>query len=193
MSKDEEIAITGRQLVADYQSIMISLATSQIAQHEAERSEQELLQNLASSVSGNYLNPNNMTEAVGDNVARASLDSHIKKVQADQIKSLSAAQLKSIVAEDKKSYIGKKVRITAIDKEYQPFDSLWFDPQKGYRNYEFKKKVIEGTIEELMLEKNILFIKPKFIRRLFVSDLKNFMVYVINPSNAEPAVEIEIL
>jgi len=190
MSKDH-IPISGRKLVADFQSALISRATSEAAQYEAKRSESELLGQLASN--GPYLNPVNLSETEGDQVARASLDAHIKKVQAEQLKTLSSKQLQSTVMEDTLAYKGKKVRITALAKDFRPFDILWFNSQHGYRSNEFKKSSLEGTIEELELDKNMLIIKPKFIRRLVTSDLKNFIVYVINPSTLEPAVEILLI
>lgn len=190
---DNDIPISGQQLVADFQSTMLALATSDAAQHEAIRSEQELLSSLAATSEGNYLNPNNFGNISSDSVAKASLDTHIKKVQAEQIKSLSASQYKATVEDDNKAYIGKKVRITSLSKEYEPFESMWFDSRTGYKSYEFKKNSIEGSIEELLFDKNAVLIKPKMMRRLFVSDMKFFIVYVINPTTLEPAVDIKLI
>lgn len=190
---NNDIPISGQQLVADFQSTMLALATSDAAQREAIRSEQELLSNLAASSGGNYLNPNNVGSISNDAVAKASLDTHIKKVQAEQIKSLSASQYKATVEDDNKAYIGKKIRITSLSKDYKPFESMWFDPKTGYKSYEFNKNSIEGSIEELLFDKNALLIKPKMMRRLFVNDMKFFIVYVINPSTLEPAVDIKLV
>ncbi len=188
-----EIKISGQKLVADYQSVMIDLATSEAASYEAERSESEMLSKLSTSSAGGYLNPSNINQSIGENIARVSLDTHVKKVQAEQIKSISTAQVQEILAEDKKVYLGKKVHITSLDRSYSPFESLWFDPQNGYRTYDFKKPSISGKIEEILIEKNALVLKPNFMRRIFVSDLKFFVAYIINPTTLEPTVSIEII
>ncbi len=189
----ENIPISGAQLVEDFKSAIIVRVTAEVATQEAARSENELLSNLAASSGGGYLNPANMSESAGDMAARASLDAHIKKIQAEQIKSLSELKTQEILSEDKKSYIGRKVRITSLDNNFQPFDILWFDNKHGYRSNPFKKKSIEGTIEDIWIEKNALLIKPKLLRRLASSDLKNFIAYVINPATLEPAVEIALI
>lgn len=193
MNSDENIEVSGRQLVADFQSALLSITTKEVAQYEAHRSEAELLQSLGASSHGNYLNPSNLDSQTESNAARASLDAHIKKVQAEQIKSLSENQIQTTINDDNKAYKGKKVRITLIDKTYQPFETLWFDNQRGYRNFIFKKNSVEGSIEELMFEKNAMLIKPKMLRRLVSNDLKYFIVYVINPDTGEPAVDITLI
>lgn len=192
MSKNSEV-LTGQQLVADYQSTLLAIATAQAAQYEAKRSEEDLLNTLATSSGGGYLNPTVMNEDLAKNAAMASLDTHIKKIQAEQIKSMSNLQLEDISSKDKNAYVGKKVSVEVIDKEFQPIEAMWFDQRKGYTNSIFKTKRIEGSIEEVLMDKNALIIKPKLLRRLFVSDMKFFVVYVINHNTLKPAVEIKIL
>lgn len=192
MVKNNE-PLTGQQLVADYQSTLLSMATAQAAEFEAKRSEDDLINNLVATSAGNYLNPEGMNEDLGNNAARASLDAHIKKIQAEQIKSMSSVQLQDMIDKDQQDYKGKKVSISVIDKEFQPIEAMWFDQRKGYTNSIYKVKKIEGFIEEILLDKNALIIKPKLLRRLIVNDLKYFAIFVINPTSLEPAVEIKII
>lgn len=191
--KKNNSTVTGQQLVADYQSALISIATSNAADFEAKRSESELLDNLNSMSNGNYLNPVNIDQNFGENVARASLDTHIKKIQAEQIKTMSNTQLIETLSNDEKDFKGKRVKILSLNKDFQPFEALWFNDQTGYNPSIYKKKAIEGKIEELLIEKNALIIKPKILSRILVNDLKFFIVYVINPNTLEPAVSIELL
>jgi len=171
---------------------MVTLATAQAAVHEAKRSEEAVLKQLSEASRGSYLNPSSFTESQGDSAAHASLDAHIKKVQAEQLRSMSSAQINAVVTEDHKLYVGRKVRITSLDKGFQPFDGVWFDAQNGVRYNTLKKSTIEGRIENVDLQKNMLIIQPKRAARLLNSSLRQYVIYVINPQTLVPAVEISL-
>lgn len=193
MNKKGDSRFTGQRLVADYQSVLLTVATAEAAAHEAERSETELMQQLAGASRGMYLNPVALNDATGDYMVRASLDAHIKKVQAEQLQSMSVTQVSSVIAEDKTGYVGRRVRITSLDEGFQPFDAVWFDQRTGYRTSPFKKRSIEGVIEEIELEKNLLVIKPKRLLRVINNNLQYYLIYPINPQTIRPSVEISVL
>ena len=100
---------TGQQLVADYQTVMVSSSAIDAAAYEAERSENELMQYLASTSSGNYLQPGDLGNPNESSIGRASLDAHVKRVQAQQLQALNHEQMRQLSAQDKQDFIGRQV------------------------------------------------------------------------------------
>lgn len=193
MKHTADTSISGQQLVADFQSVLLSRATADAALMEAERSETELMQQLNAASRGTLLNPSNLQDVGSDYVVRASLDAHIKKVQAEQLQTMTNAQISQLIMEDQLAYRGKRVRITVLDAGFEPFDAVWFDQRAGYRTSTFRKRAIEGRIEELGFEKNLLIIKPKRLMQLINNNLQCYVAYIINPDTLRPAVEINLL
>ncbi len=184
---------TGQQLVVDYQTIFLSRAMSEYAETEAAVSESDLMNQLVAIQSGGYLNPASFDDEIGARVAKVSLDAHVKKVQAAQLKTLSTTQRSELMVVNNKLFVGKKVRIRNTGSDFNPFDFLWFDSTHGYRTNAVKKQYIEGIIKELLVDKNILVLQPKLLRRIVNSNLQNYLVYVINPRTLEPAVSVEVI
>ena len=191
--RNKKSNLTGEQLVTDFQTVTMYLMTADAAKQAAKQSEDAVMQELSSVSSGNYLNPANINEAQGDYVARASVDAHIKKIQAEQLDDLSNAQLKAIIIKDTTDFVGRKVRIVASSAEYRPFDGFWFDNKKGSRSSELNKQTVEGKIIEIDFRKNLLVLKPNRFSSLLSSSLQNYMVYVVNPHTLLPAVEIYLM
>jgi hypothetical protein len=184
---------SGKQLVADFQTAFVSIATTEAAQYEAERSENDLMDYFASLQNGTYLNPSVITNSSGFGVAKASVDAHIKKVQAQQLMSMNAQQLQSLIEQDKSNYRGRKVRVTVTSSVYTPITSVWFDARNGYRHNQTKKQVVAGTIREVLLDKNMLVLQPTRGSRLLNSGLQNYAIYIIDPETFAPMVEIALL
>ncbi len=193
MKHSPDIPVSGQQLVADFQSVLLSRATAEAALFEAERSETQLMQQLSEASRGSLLNPSNLQAMGSEYVVKASLDAHIKKVQAEQLQSMTDAQVSQLILEDQLAYRGKRVRITALETSFQPFDAIWFDQRSGYRTSTFKKRAIEGKIDEIGFEKNLIIIKPKRLMQLINSNLQFYVAYIINPDTLKPTVEISIL
>ena len=193
MKHAADTPISGQQLVADFQSVLLSRATADAALMAAERSETQLMQQLNAASRGSLLNPSNLQDVDSDYVVRASLDAHIKKVQAEQLQTMTNAQISQLIMEDQLAYRGKRVRISVLDAGFEPFDAVWFDQRSGYTTSTFRKRKIEGRIEELGFEKNLLIIKPKGLIQLINSNLQCYVAYIINPDTLRPAVEISLL
>ena len=185
--------ILGQQLISDFQTVFMSKMTASAAKQAAKQSEDVVMQELTSASAGSYLNPANISEAEGDYVVRASIDAHIKKVQAEQLSNLTAQQVQSIIIKDTTDFVGRKVRILAISKDYRPFDGYWFDNKNGSRSNELRKPSVEGKITEIDFEKNLIVIKPNRLATLLNSSLKNYVVYVINPKTLLPAVKMHLI
>ena len=185
--------LTGKSLLEDFMTVFISMTTIEAAQREAERSESAVMEYLSSVNSGLYLNPNALTENSQVNVARASLDAHIKKVQAQQLTSMNAHQLRNLIDQDRSSYIGCKVRITVTSLEIMPIVSVWFDIKNGYRDNQTRKKTVIGTIEEILLDKNALVLRPTSGTRFLYTNLQHYVVYIIDPETLMPMVDITLI
>lgn len=179
---------TGQQLVADYQTVMVSSSAIDAAAYEAERSENELMQYLASTSSGNYLQPGDLGNPDESSIGRASLDAHVKRVQAQQLQALNHEQIMQLSALDKQDFIGRQVIIEQLDPSRKCIELLWFDTQNGYRSNPTNKRRIYGIVEDVLLDKNILLIKPRLRNRLLTSNLQGYVVYVIDPVSAQPLV-----
>lgn len=168
---------TGQQLVADYQTVMVSSSAIDAAAYEAERSENELMQYLASTSSGNYLQPGDLGNPDESSIGRASLDAHVKRVQAQQLQALNHEQIMQLSALDKQDFIGRQVIIEQLDPSRKCIELLWFDTQNGYRSNPTNKRRIYGIVEDVLLDKNILLVKPRLRNRLLTSNLQGYVVH----------------
>jgi hypothetical protein len=186
-------SLSGQQLVADFQNVCISQATIEAAQYEATRSEDELNYALSSLAGDNYLSPSAMSVDARDNVTRASVDAHLKKFQAQQLMSMSVQQLQALVENDQAAYKGRKAQITVLPGMQEVIFSIWFNQQTGYRNSITKKTKLTGTIETVLLDQNLLVIRPRLLPRLLNSELQQYAVRIINPASLQPMVACELL
>jgi hypothetical protein len=169
------------------------MATSQAAQSEAQRSENAMVEHLRTLSAGRYLQPGALVVDSQEAVSHASLDAHIKKVQAEQIQQLNAQQLAQLQIKTKTDFLNRRVRITVINNQSNPVESLWFDPRSGYRNSPNNRRIIQGTIEDILLDKNAIVIKPNPMLRMINNSLKAFIIYVIDPQTFTPTVEITVI
>lgn len=164
--------------------------TVQAAHYEAERSEQELLNHLQSVGAGGYLQASALASDDQAVVSHASLDAHVKKVQADQIDSMNSYQLQELQQQTQTEYAGKKVQVSVRDSSKQPVETVWFDQRNGYRSNVTKKRSFTGTITEVLLEKNALVLRPAITSRLMNGSLRSYIVYIIDPETSTPMVEL---
>lgn len=183
---------SSQSLIADFQAVFIGLSTSRTANYVAQKSEEQLLNSLSTNGQG-YLDSETLERFANDQTAMISLDAHIKKAQAGQLSSLASAQLNEISQKNSRIYRGKKVKAVSIGKDFLPFDAIWFDKNRGYKNYEYRKSKVSGKIHELNFERNYMIVKPSILSRIFINDLKFFVVYVINPNTAEPAIDLVMM
>jgi hypothetical protein len=185
--------LSGQALVADYQTVFVSTATIEAASYEATRSENELVQQLERISAGTYLNPGALAATDQDAMTRASLDAHIKKVQAQQLHAMNAAQMQQLIEQDRSLYKGRKVHITVRQAASQPVDIVWFDQQNGYRTSPARKKTIVGTVEDVLLDRNLLILRPALGPRLMNSRLQNYLVYIIDPQTFSALIDITVV
>lgn len=183
----------GTDLVEQFKNALILRSTVQYAKEEAERSEQETVQGLDAISRGTYLNPSVVPVDLQNQLTRASVDAHIKKVQANQIDQSSRQQMAELQENANKKYVGRKVIVTILNGLEKPVESIWLNPNSGqYYNGVLNTKSVTGTIEELMLEKNALLLKPHFWSRVGAKNRKYFLVYVISPDTLEAFVKFDI-
>ena len=179
--------------MADFVSAMTNLTTAETAKLAARQSEQATLQTIESA-NPQYVTPGDLSPEVQDQLVRSSLNAHLQKVQADQIISLTDQQLSQTEIDDKQKYIGKKARITVLDRKFQPLESYWFNDKTGQeREGVLKSKSINGIIHDLSFRKNVLLLKPTLKSRILLPDRKFIFVYVINPETLIPAVDISLI
>ena len=185
--------ITGKMLVDDFQSAMTNLTTAATANFSAEQSELATLQTIEAA-NPQYVTTRDIAPNVQQDLVRSSLNAHMQKVQAEQITTLTGQQLAQMEAEDRQKFIGKKLKITVLDKAFKPIESYWWNKNTGqYSQGTFKSSTLKGKIEDISFRKNLLIIKPTLKSRIIIPDRKFLFVYVINPQTLEPAVELALL
>lgn len=192
-SDDNGQPLTGQLLLADFQTAFVSTATVETAKYEAERSEGNLMDYLADVSSGGLLNPTTISDSSQTIITRASLDAHIKKVQAQQMEALGNTELQRLMEADQSLYRGHKIRVTALPRSPNAFASMWFDNQTGFRRGELKKGQVTGVIDNVLLDKNTLLLRPTRIMRLINPSLHYYVISVINPETLLPMVEFALL
>lgn len=182
----------GAQLISYFQSVFFNLANMEVSRQEATTSEQRAVSELQYFGGANVLNPKNIPVDSGAEIAKSSVDAHIKKVQAEQIEHLTNVQLEAAKNETSTQYVGRKVAIKIHNKELAMVESVWFSPNKGYTTSDVKTNGIKGRIKEVLLDKNALVVEPSLTARLIDPGRKFYVVYIINPDTFEPLVDIEV-
>lgn len=184
---------SGAQLVADYQATMINLAGAEISAAEAAQSEQLATGALQYFNGGGVLNPSLIPSDSNAQIARASVDAHIKKIQAEQYKQMSQTQLTNMMRDTNRQYKKKPVTIRVLDPAKKPIESLWFNKQRGYSTATVNTKQLKAVIEEVWLDKNTLLVKPRLVSRVFEPNRKNYLIYIIDPETLQPMVELDLI
>ena len=189
-------ALSGDLLVADFQTAFVNIATVGTAKFAAQQSEKNAVQTIATAGAANniYVTPRDIPVGSQDNLAKASLDAHMKKVQAEQIESFSIGQIDRMEIDDRKKYQGKKVQVIVTDFAFQPIESSWFNDKTGEQNNSIvKSKSIKGIVEDIDFENNLLVLKPTLASRVLLPSRKFFLVFVVSPVTLAPAVRISLL
>ena len=182
----------GTALVADFVTAITNLSTTATAQFMAEQSERATIQTIESMGVGGYVQANDMPTVSQQEMVKSSLDAHVKKAQADQIATFTAIQLQQMENQDKR-YRGKKITVNIIDPDFSPVESYWLDVNTGeYSTGILKSRQVKGVIEDIVLSKNIIILKPTMLSKLLFPSRKYFAVYVINPETLQPAISLEI-
>ena len=193
MRKPKTDTGSGQQLLADVQTVLVSNATIQAAKSEATRSENELLDHLEAISGGNYLNPGQLSSDAQADLTRTSLDTHIKKVQAQQLDAMNAHQLEDLQAQARTTYLGRKMVVTTLVPKSGAIEAVWFDQRAGFRTGITHKRKVTGVVLDVLLNRNVLILKPIIGTRLLNSHLESYMVYVIDPATLMPTVDIALL
>lgn len=191
------LANNGDQLISDYLSALVNRSTTYSANNLAKQSEQLAEEYIASTpVISNplFVTPQDIPENMQSTIAKASLDAHMKKIQAQQIAAKSAQQIQQMELNDKHNYVGKKVEVTILDMDKKPLESYWQNAKTGkITNNTVTKKKVKGIIEDIVFNKNLLVLKPTKLSQLFNPERKFFAIYVINPDTLNPMISLIIL
>jgi hypothetical protein len=140
------------------------------------------------------LQPQNITPAMAESIAKNSVDAHIKKAQATQIQQFTTAQVAQLQQDDIAKYKGRKVRVTRLVDNPNVFAPLWADKYTGeLRESQFKGRIITGTIDDLTFGQNVLVLKPMLVSRTMLPGRKYFVVRVIDVQSLAPAVKIDLV
>ncbi|MDQ5885683.1 MAG: hypothetical protein QG628_80 [Patescibacteria group bacterium] len=192
-----ELALTGEQLIAAYQSAITNRSTAQTAQHQARLSEQHAVSYISEAPASSnsvFVTPNDIPRNMQDTLAKASLDAHMKKVQADQITDKTERELQTLERDCKQKYINKKVQVSILEAHQNPVESYWQNSKTGkVTTGQIKNKRIKGTIEDIVLSKNLLILAPTKVSKIFNPERKLIAVYIINPTTLSPMVAIKLI
>lgn len=182
----------GAELVASFEAVMINKVGAAVSAAEATESEQMATDTLRYFGGGNVLNPSLIPAESNARIARASVDAHIKKIQAAQYEALSSAQLADIQATTQK-YTNKPITIRVLDRDSKPIESVWFSAKKGYYTGVVNTGQLKAVVEEVWFDKNAILLKPRRVSRLLEPNRKNYILYIVNPDTLQPMVELELV
>lgn len=189
--------ISGDLLVSDFISAMTNLSTAETAKYVAKQTEQQAMDELRSVTAHTnpvFVTPSDIDPNAQAHIARSSLDAHLQKAQSEQIAAYAGQQVAQTEADAAQNYRGKKVRVTILDKGFEPVESVWQDKRTGqYRQGTLKRGSVKGIIEEVSLSRNRLVIRPTLGGRLLVPDRKYFFIYPVNPETLQPAVKLTLI
>ena len=181
--------------LADYfvsaQRILLAVILSK---EQANYTDKTAVENFHSVKKGHFLNPGDIPEDLQTQLAQHSVSAHIQRAQAEQVNIAGSQELEAISLEARSGYINKKVVVTAKNRSTKPILSYWLDKQTG--NYSAGRRhpgKIKGKVAEIKLEANLLIIKPTIAKKIFYRSLWRYVVYVVDPSNLEPNVEISLV
>lgn len=192
MEQASDATRAGAQLVADFQATMVNRATVEMSAVAAQESEDRAVRELQDLSRGNVLNPSFIPGDSGANLARSSMDAHIKKVQAEQIQQLNQSQLAAMSAEANAKHAGRNVTIDVLDINNSPIESIWYDARRGYYKGDVRTKQLKGKIKEVWLDRNALLLTPTLLSKTFNPGRKFFIVYIIDPATAQAMVKLTI-
>ncbi|MBP9852882.1 MAG: hypothetical protein QG629_692 [Patescibacteria group bacterium] len=178
----------GAALIADFQSVVLTLATKDAAVYEANRSEKELMEYLTIVSHGSYLQPATLAQDEQQRITQASVDAHLKKAQADQVLSMSEAQIAATTRKMSSEWKGKKIRLRAVDATTKPFRGHYFDPRHGSRLSNVNVTQVAGVVEEVLPEKNVLILRPTLMSRWSHSGLQAYIITMVDPVTFVPFV-----
>jgi hypothetical protein len=182
-------SVSGQALINDFRTVLLTAATSEAATHEAKRSENALMQHLQ-DISQGFLQPGSIAHEDPERLSRASLDAHIKKIQAQQYEQLNAAQREELQQQAAATYQGRRVQVTVNLPERKPIEAVWADPRTGFRTGTTRRRNLTGVIDEVRLDQNVILIRPARIAAFFNSQLRGFLIYIIDPETLAPMVDL---
>jgi hypothetical protein len=194
--KKPSVGISGDLLVADFNTAVANIITMDVAQAEALRSEASVTAALSytAATNGAFLQPQNISPAMAESIAKNSVDAHIKKAQASQIQQFTTAQVAQLQQEDLTKYKGRKVRVTRLNNNPDVFIPLWADKYTGQlRNGQLKGRIVTGTVDDLSFEQNVLVLKPLLAARTILPGREFIVVHVIDLTTLAPAVKIDLV
>ncbi len=184
---------SGPALLNDFLAAYVALATVETARYEAEQSEASALDYLNHAGSGRFLHPGAIPEDSQTKITRASLDAHIKKVQAQQLAKYSRSELEEMQQHAQQLYRGLRVRVTNPSGRRDVIESVWYDKQRGYRTGIYLKASVSGIIDEVLLREGILVLRPRKHWRLLNPSLTGYYIHVIDPIKMAPRVHLQLI
>lgn len=180
------------QLIDGFAAGVQDLAAMYSAEQSAASAEQRAqgLVNRLYAQNGLYITPHDIPSDTQTEFAAQSADAQLKKLQSDQISYATRNQVQEQEQQLLRDFKGRKVTFTLVDKSYDPFEAVWFNPQTGQpKTSLLKTRTISGIITDLSLEQNVVMLRPGFWQRRLNPDRKLFLVYIINPATLAPTVQ----
>lgn len=190
------LKVAGDELVQDFISALTSRSIVESVKHEAAQSEDAALGGIAAADKHNnvYVTPGDISPEQQAVIAKASVNAHLQKMQAQQIEQYNADQLLAAQAAAAKKFLGCKVRVTVLDKEARPIETCWQDQRTGklYMGSRYPKG-LTGIIEGVDMSQNQIIITPTLLSRTIDKSIQYHIVYVVNPANLQPLISVSFL
>jgi hypothetical protein len=190
----KELQNYGDYLVSDFQNSFMTKLTIETSKAQAKISEVDALDKIANYKNPNdiYLSPTDLPVDDKESIQNASLDAHLKKVQASQIENYGNQKISELKNEVDTKYRNRKIKITVLNKKIKPIHNAWIDSRYG-RIYYVKNigNSVSGSILEVNLKENFIKVRPNIGRKLINHNLDHYIIEVLNPADFSPLIKIK--
>lgn len=181
------------ELIQAFVGGLSNLIAVERAKYVARKTEEGVVQGLNSIYAHNgiFVTPEDITEELGEQMVKDSVNAHLTKVQSEQISQVTKQEISNLESQVKQKYIGTKIKITVNNPKSDVVDAVLIDSRTSeYRVTRYNAKNIKGTIEDISFENNLLVIKPTLTARLIVPNRIQIHVYVIDLETMVPNIKI---
>lgn len=186
--------IRGNQLISFFQDALNALILSETAKHHAQTAEDHIASQLQASPTNNvYTKPEDIGQEQLEALAHQSLDAHLKTVQSKQLSAASHQKLAELQVEAARQFTKKRITVQQAKPGAQSISIVFFDPRTG-RQYMGKRHPAQakGRVMEVSVAENYFIVTPSWLARKLKPNRLAFVIEVLDLSNLEPNVYIDI-
>lgn len=187
--------VDGQTLVQEYISALNSRVLVESMKYEAENNEQLALNSIVNAGTHHsmYTTLQDVPAYQQSDITKYSVNAHIQKAQALQAEAYNREQLINTNKTLNELYCGRRLMLNTLSKNMKPVVCYWDDNVSGTQKLsEIGPRKLVGIIDKIDVSANVLIIRPTLRARTLNRSLRFYEVYVIDPKNMQPLVNLRI-